>query len=128
MVLSAGVMGMFRIMFIILRTILPAFYIDNPQVISVAANLLIIAALFQMFDGIQAAGIGILRGIADTKIPMFITFIAYCVVGLPGGYLLGIIFKIGVEGVWIALLCSLLVSASMLAWRFHIKSNQDIVI
>ncbi len=128
MLLSATVMGVFGIIFVILRSFLPRLYIDNPQVISVASTLLIIAALFQMFDGIQAVGIGILRGIADTKIPMFITFIAYWVVGLPGGYLLGIIFKMGVEGVWIALLCSLLVSASMLSRRFHKRSRQEIII
>jgi MATE family multidrug resistance protein len=128
MMLSAGVMGIFGIIFILLRSVLPALYIDDPQVILVAANLLIIAALFQMFDGTQAVGIGILRGIADTKIPMFITFIAYWVVGLPGGYLLGIVLKMGVEGVWIALLCSLLFSASMLARRFHIKSLREIII
>jgi len=73
-------------------------------------------------------GVGILRGIADTRVPMIISFVAYWIVGLPGGYLLGFIFKLGVQGVWIALLCSLLVSASMLSLRFHKKSKQEIVV
>jgi MATE family multidrug resistance protein len=126
--LSASVMGLFGILFIGLRNFLPALYIDDPQVISIASSLLIIAALFQMFDGTQAVGVGILRGIADTRVPMIISFVAYWIVGLPGGYLLGFIFKLGVQGVWIALLCSLLVSASMLSLRFHKKSKQEIVV
>jgi len=126
--LSASVMGIFGILFIGLRNFLPALYIDDPQVISIASSLLIIAALFQMFDGTQAVGVGILRGIADTRVPMIISFVAYWIVGLPGGYLLGFIFKLGVQGVWIALLCSLLVSASMLSLRFHKKSKQEIVV
>ncbi|MCK4754925.1 MAG: MATE family efflux transporter, partial [Calditrichia bacterium] len=91
-ILSAAVMGIFGIIFIVFRWLLPTLYIDEPEVINIAASLLIIAALFQLSDGTQAVGIGLLRGLADAKIPMFITFIAYWIVGLPGGYLLGFTF------------------------------------
>jgi MATE family multidrug resistance protein len=124
--LSAGVMGCFGILFILLRYILPALYIDDQHVISIASSLVIIAAFFQLSDGIQAAGIGVLRGIADTRIPMLITFVAYWVVGLPGGYLLGFYLNMGVQGVWIGLLMALTLSAVLLTWRFYTGSKKEI--
>jgi len=126
--LSACVMGVFGIIFIVFRWFLPTFYIDNSAVIEIAASLLIIAALFQLSDGTQAVGIGLLRGLADAKIPMFITFIAYWIVGLPGGYLLGFTFGFGVQGIWFALFIALTVSAIMLSVRFLIKSKQKVVL
>jgi MATE family multidrug resistance protein len=124
--LSASVMGTFGIIFIVFRWFLPTLYIDNPEVIEIAASLLIIAALFQLSDGTQAVGIGLLRGLADAKIPMFITFIAYWIVGLPGGYLLGFTFGYGVQGIWFALFAALTVSAILLTTRFMIKSKQKV--
>jgi MATE family multidrug resistance protein len=122
-ILAGLVMGSFGVIFILLRYFLPGLYIDDPEVIRIAGSLLLIAALFQLSDGTQAVGLGALRGIQDTKIPMVYTFLAYWVVGLPGGYLLGFIFNLGVEGVWIALLCALSVSAILLFTRFRIKSK-----
>lgn len=127
-ILAGIVMGCFGIIFISLRKFLPTLYIQDQQVIDIAASLLIIAALFQLSDGTQAVGIGILRGMADAKIPMLITFFAYWVIGLPGGYVLGFIFGLGVQGVWIGLLCSLLASASLLTIRFNNKSKHAIEI
>jgi MATE family multidrug resistance protein len=126
--LAAGVMGVFGIVFIIFRWFLPTFYIDNQVVIEIAASLLVIAALFQLSDGTQAVGIGLLRGLADAKVPMFITFIAYWIVGLPGGYLLGFTFGYGVQGIWFALFVALTVSAVLLSVRFMIKSKQTVVL
>ena len=127
-ILACVVMGSFGIIFVSLRNFLPTLYIQDQQVTEIAASLLIIAAIFQLSDGTQAVGIGILRGMADAKIPMLITFFAYWVIGLPGGYLLGFIFHLGVQGVWIGLLCSLLVSASLLTVRFNNKSKHTIEI
>ena len=124
--LSCLVMGIFGIIFVSFRYFLPSLYIDDPAVIDVAASLLIIAALFQLSDGTQAVGIGALRGIADTRIPMFITFFAYWVIGLPGGYFLGFTMRLGVEGVWIALLLALTASAILLTIRFNLKSKHQV--
>jgi MATE family multidrug resistance protein len=57
---------------------------------------------------------------------MIITFIAYWVIGLPGGYLLGIIFNFGVQGIWFSLFIALTVSALMLSLRFNHKSKQKV--
>jgi MATE family multidrug resistance protein len=127
-ILAAICMGTFGIVFIVFRWFLPTLYVDNPEVIQIASSLLIIAALFQLSDGTQAVGIGLLRGLADAKVPMFITIIAYWIIGLPGGYLLGFTFGFGVQGIWIALLAALTVSAILLSIRFMIKSKQKVVL
>jgi len=122
-ILAGMVMGIFGIIFVAFRYFLPSLYIDDKDVIAIAGSLLLIAALFQLSDGTQAVGLGALRGIQDTKIPMIFTFVAYWIIGLPGGYLLGFTFDLGVEGVWLALLCALSVSAVLLFTRFRIKSR-----
>ncbi len=124
--ISGSIMGTFGIVFIIFRNILPSFYIDNPEVISFASTILIIAALFQVSDGVQAVGIGVLRGLTDVKGPTLITFIAYWLLALPIGYLLGFIFKLGIVGVWIGLLLGLTTSAILLTLRFNVKSKHII--
>lgn len=111
------------IVFITFKDLLPQLYIDDQAVISIASSLLIIAALFQLSDGVQAVGIGILRGLTDVKIPTAITFIAYWIVGLPTGYLLGFILGLNVQGVWIGLLAGLTTSAVLLTLRFNTKSK-----
>ena len=116
------------LVFIIFRDWLPTLYIKDQNVISIASSLLIIAALFQLSDGTQAVGIGILRGLTDVKIPTAITFIAYWIVGLPTGYLLGFILGLDVQGVWIGLLAGLTTSAVLLTLRFNAKSKRIIKI
>lgn len=126
--LILGVLIMFcaGIIFITLRSHLPQLYISDEEVISIASSLLVIAAIFQVFDGTQAVGIGILRGLTDVRIPTLITFIAYWVISLPLGYILGFYFKFGVQGVWIGLLIGLASSAAMLSARFNFKSKHKI--
>jgi len=126
--LSAVAMGTFGIIFIVFRWFLPTLYIDNQEVIQTAASLLVIAALFQLSDGTQAVGVGALRGIADAKVPTVITFVAYWVIALPVGYVLGFNLNLGVTGVWIGLLLGLTASALMLTVRFNIKSKKKIIV
>ncbi len=123
-ILGASVMFTAGIIFITLNNFLPTLYIDNPDVIRIASSLLVIAAIFQVSDGIQGVGIGVLRGLTDVKIPTLITFIAYWILALPIAYLLGFTFNFGVEGVWVGLLLGLTASAAMLTIRFNIKSKQ----
>lgn len=106
------------IIFIALRNYLPYIYIDDPDVISIASTLLIMAALFQVSDGVQVVASGALRGMQDVKIPSFITFISYWMIGLPISYLSAHIFDLGPAGVWLGLLLGLTFSAVMLTMRF----------
>ena len=121
--LGASIMSISGLIFILLHNFLPTLYINDNNVISIAARLIIIAALFQLSDGTQAVGIGVLRGLTDIKGPTIITFVAYWVVSLPVGYLLGFTFNLGVDGIWIGLLIGLTVSAVFLTLRFNYKSR-----
>lgn len=123
-IMGASFMFVFGIIFITFNEILPTLYIDDEAVIKIASSLLIIAAIFQVSDGTQGVGIGVLRGLTDVKIPTLITFIAYWVIALPIGYIFGFIFNFGVQGVWVGLLLGLTASATMLTIRFNIKSRQ----
>jgi len=104
--------------------LLPWMYTSDEAVISIASQLLIIAALFQLFDGTQVVGLGILRGMGDVNVPTLFTMIAYWVVGLPVGYLLGIQLKMGVTGVWYGLVMGLLSSSLLLFFRFQYISRR----
>jgi MATE family multidrug resistance protein len=113
----------FGIIFILFRNFLPTLYINEKEVVEVASQLLIIAALFQIFDGLQAVGIGVLRGLTDTKIPLLISFASYWVIGIPISILLGFYFKLGAVGIWIGLLFGLTSLGITLLYRFNIKSR-----
>ncbi len=114
------------LVFFLLRFFLPTLYIDDPQVISLAASLLVLAGLFQLSDGIQVVGLGVLRGLEDVKVPTIVTFLAYWGLGLPLGYLLA--FKMGFaeKGIWIGLLIGLTLTAGMLLYRFNRLSKKKI--
>lgn len=112
-------MGIFATVFICFKGFLPGLYIDQQDVVIIASHILLVAGIFQFPDGIQAVSAGMLRGAMDVKIPTFITFAAYWLIGLPVGYVLGIRMKLGVTGVWIGLLMGLSASAVMMLTRFH---------
>ena len=105
--------------FITLRNLLPTFYVDDIEVITLASSLLIIAGLFQLSDGVQAVGLGVLRGIRDTKIPTLVTFISYWMIAIPLSYYLGIISDYGLFGVWIGLSVGLTIAAVFHILRFN---------
>ena len=91
---------------------------DNAEVLAMAAGLMIFAGLFQIFDGIQAVGVGILRGIQDVRIPTLITFVVYWILCLPLAYLLSFTAGWGLYGMWTSFVVSLAVAAICLSWRF----------
>jgi len=122
--LAAGIMACFAASFILFRNFFPTLYIGDAEVISIAASLLIIAAFFQVSDGVQAVGLGVLRGITDVKIPMLISLIAYWIIGFPVGYYLGFIRNLGALGVWIGLSLGLTIAAIFFTLRFHLKTKK----
>ena len=117
-------MGICGLAFIALRNVLPALYIDNEVVRNTAASLLIIAAAFQVSDGIQAVGLGVLRGLTDVRVPTIVTFIAYWLVAIPLGYWFAFYRGEGVEGMWYGLSIGLTISGVMHIWRFNRLSNR----
>ncbi|RPH02115.1 MAG: MATE family efflux transporter [Amoebophilaceae bacterium TMED152] len=107
------------LVFIIFRNYLPVLYVDDTSVINIASTLLIIAGLFQISDGIQAVGLGILRGIRDIKKPTIVTFISYWIISIPLSYFLGIEYGYGVYGIWIGLSVGLTLAAIFHVTRFN---------
>ena len=107
------------LVFIIFRNYLPVLYLDDSSVINIASTLLIIAGLFQISDGIQAVGLGILRGIRDIKKPTIVTFISYWIISIPLSYFLGIEYGYGVYGIWIGLSVGLTLAAIFHVTRFN---------
>lgn len=117
----------FAILFLVFREALPGIYLntndmlnaaDNAAVISITAQLLLVAAFFQISDGLQVVVLGALRGFQDVKIPTFITFIAYWMIGFPVSYYLGLHTELASVGIWLGLLAGLTASAVMLYMRF----------
>jgi len=92
---------------------------DAPAVISLAATLLGVAAVFQLADGLQVAAAGALRGLKDTRVPMVIAFISYWGLGLGVGAGLGLYLDLGAVGLWWGLVTGLTVAAVLLSWRFQ---------
>lgn len=117
-------MAICGITFITFRYQLPDFYVDDATVINIAANLMFIAALFQLSDGIQVTSMGVLRGMEDVNIPAFITFLAYFGIALPLGYYLTMYQKMGALGMWIGLGSGLTFSAIFLLIRFYKLSKK----
>jgi MATE family multidrug resistance protein len=117
-------MAICALIFVVFRNFLPLIYIQDPDVVSIASFLLIMAAIFQIPDGVQVVALGALRGLQDVKVPTLITFIAYWVVGLPVSYLTAFTFDLGPMGIWLGLVLGLSISSALLTWRFLSKTNQ----
>ncbi|PZX94415.1 MATE family efflux transporter [Flavobacterium aquariorum] len=96
----------------------PAQVLDNREIIFITSKLLLIAAIFQISDGIQVVVLGALRGLQDVKVPMYITFVAYWIVGFPISFYLGKYTDLKAVGVWIGLLAGLTAAALFLYIRF----------
>jgi MATE family multidrug resistance protein len=95
-----------------------SFFIRDPGVVATAALLLVIAAVFQIFDGNQVINSAALRGITDAKVPAAMTFVAYWLVAIPLAYLLGIRAGFGPAGIWTGLAAGLAFAAILLGFRF----------
>ncbi len=117
----------FAAIFIIFHQYLPQLFVDvndmshieeTKEVILIASQLLFVAAFFQISDGIQVVVLGALRGLQDVKVPMYITFVAYWVIGFPISIYLGLYTDLKAIGIWIGLLAGLTAAAIFLYIRF----------
>ena len=119
--------SLFALIFVVFHNYLPHLFlnmtdasqaIDNQEIILITSKLLITAAIFQISDGIQVVVLGALRGLQDVKIPMYITFVAYWIIGFPISYYLGKYTELKAVGIWIGLLAGLSAAAILLYVRF----------
>lgn len=112
---------LFAVVFLVFHNVLPTVYTHDSTVIATASQLLLLAALFQMSDGLQVVGSGILRGMQDVKVPSLLAFTSYWLVMVPCSYLLAFHFKMGVNGIWLGFVAGLSVAAILLYLRFRAK-------
>src|SRR6478736_3032458 len=121
--IAMSIMFLWGLLFALGKDFLPTLYVNDPDVIMIAAPLLIIAGFFQLSDGVHVVCLGALRGLHDVKIPSLFIFVAYWIIGLPLGYFLAFKVGWGGVGVWTGLLIGLTLTACAMVMRFHILSR-----
>ena len=123
-VVGTGFMALTALAMVIIPKPLIAIYVDpwdpkNAVLVGFALQYIVIAAAFQLVDGMQAVAAGALRGLQDTRIPMWIAAFAYWVPGIGTSLVLGFLTPLEGVGVWIGLATGLTVAAVLLGWRWH---------
>ncbi len=121
--LSTMFMSVTAIIMFTVPDLITSIYTQDVAVREVAIGLLYMAAIFQISDGLQVSGYGALRGLKDTKIPMYVNLVAYWIIGLPLGYYLGIVREIGPQGLWMGLIAGLTVAALLHNARFFLLTK-----
>lgn len=113
---------------IVMREHIALLYNSNPEVVALAAHLMLLAAVYQLSDSVQVIGSGVLRGYKDTRSIFFITFIAYWVLGLPSGYILAltdwVVEPMGPAGFWTGFIIGLTSAAIMMMLRMRWLQRQ----
>lgn len=141
MLMTAMLYTFFALFFVIFHKYIPLLFLDgadlmnaemNNEVIALAGKLLLIAAIFQISDGLQVTILGSLRGLQDVNIPMIGCFISYWIIGFPVALVLGLQTSLGAQGIWYGLLAGLTASAIFSYLRFNyltqklIKTSSDL--
>ncbi len=125
LLLSLALMSLTATFFLALRHPIAGAFVKENEVALLAAQLLTVAAFFQLFDGLQVVAAGALRGLSDATVPMILAFVAYWCVGLPLGYFAAFKLGWGAVGIWSGLALALALAAAGLVWRFRVKSRLD---
>jgi MATE family multidrug resistance protein len=123
--LVLGYMGMCGLGFFLLRHQLPHIFTTDMRVVDQTASLLMIAAMFQLFDGLQIVCLGILRGFADVKAPMLFSGFSYIVVGVAVSYVCAFALKMGPVGIWYGFVAGLISAGTLLSLRIRKKIRES---
>jgi MATE family multidrug resistance protein len=121
--MTLGIAVLFAAVYLTLGSWIAGCFTDDPAVKALTAQLLVLAGVFQVFDGIQIASSGALRGFGDTKIPFLFGILAYWVVALPVSHLAAFHFGLGASGIWIGFVVGLAIAAVALATRLLAKCS-----
>lgn len=125
MAMGAGLMAVSALVMVVAPTPIVALYTDDPAVAALAAQLLAVAAMFQLSDGVQVTAMGALRGLKDTTWPLIVNMLSYWGVGLPLAWYWGLQSGLGARGMWYGLVCGLTSAALLLALRFLWRSAPE---
>lgn len=123
--MGAAFMACTGLLFVSLSKPIARIFSPDPVVVRVGARLLLIAAAFQMFDGLQTVATGALRGSGDTRTPMLANLVAYWFIGIPAGALLCFHYGWGAFGIWIGLCGGLMLIGTALLWTWHIRLRSE---
>lgn len=118
-VLCAGFMTLSAAFMLVFRDAIVSLYSSDATVAGIAISLLLMAAVFQIADGVQVGAAGALRGYKDTRVPMVVTLFAYWVLAFPLAYLAAITYKAPPNYIWAGFVVGLGVAAILLTWRFN---------
>jgi MATE family multidrug resistance protein len=121
LLLGVLVMAGTGMLFLTMPRALIGVFTTDEAVILLSTSLLFVAAVFQLFDGLQAVATGVLRGLGETRMPMITNLVGHWFVGLPLGYVLCFVVGMGVVGLWWGLLTGLIVCGVVLLWGWHIR-------
>ncbi len=112
-------MSVMGLIFVFAKDYLPLIFTTDSEVVNIASTLLLVAAVFQVFDGLQVIMLSALRGMADVNIPMLIAFVAYMLVGVPVSYIFSFTLGIGPIGIWFGYLAGLGLAGVLFFFRFR---------
>ncbi|MBR5182852.1 MAG: MATE family efflux transporter, partial [Bacteroidales bacterium] len=117
--ISIALMALSGIAFVVFNDTIPRIFTQDSEVLEIAANLLYVAAAFQLFDAVQLSALASLRALADVRWPLIMSLISYYAVGLPFAYIAGSHLGWGPVGVWLGLLAGLMLAAILYLYRFN---------
>lgn len=123
--LAAMMMAVFAMVFVSAGNPIARWFVQSPPVVALTAELLLVAALFQVADGIQVAAICSLRGMSDVRAPAIMAVASYWVLAVPLAYALAFRARQGAVGIWIGLATGLVAAAALLSWRFHSLTRRE---
>jgi multidrug resistance protein, MATE family len=121
--LSGGTMALFGVLFVVAGEPIARLFVTSPAVVELARQMFLVAALFQVADGVQIAAICGLRGLSDVRVPAVLAALSYWIIAVPLGSVLAFGAGQGPIGVWIGLAVGLAIAAIGLSWRFRLKSR-----
>jgi multidrug resistance protein, MATE family len=124
---GAGIMSISALLFWLIPSSLARMLSDQPDVIAASVPLLAVCAFFQLSDGIQGVGAGVLRGAGDTRFAFLANLVGHYAIGLPVAIVLGLMHGLGVIGLWWGLCAGLTAVAVALLTRFLRLSSREIV-
>ena len=122
-VLSFGFGTLMVGLFVSLPHLLIGVFLDESkpeaaEILAFGTTLLVVAALFQLFDAMQVIALGLLRGVQDTRVPLWIAAFSYWLIGVPSSYVMAFVFGLGGPGLWLGLVVGLAVAATLLMRRY----------